>query len=78
MTDHNAPTGTGADMTTDPFKPSISLLMKLGSAVVHADEMLLPGGHEFDRVALLQILDDPEVKTWIAQMTKKAMLPVKR
>lgn len=60
------------------FSPSVPLLVKLGSAVVHAEELLSPKGHEFDRHALQTCLTDPEVRAWIAEMTKLAMLPVKR
>lgn len=62
----------------DPLKPSIPLIVKLGSAAVHADELLSSDGHEFDKVALQGLLDDPEVKTWLEAMTKMGMLPVKR
>lgn len=68
----------------DPMKPPLSLLMKLGSAAVHADEMRSYNfdprrtEYRFDRVALDQALDDPDVKAWIAEMTKLAFLPVKR
>jgi hypothetical protein len=60
----------------DPLKPSLSLLVKLGSAVVHIEEFLSPQGHEFDKHALDTLLHDPEVKTWLKQMG--AFLPVKR
>jgi len=56
--------------------PSITLLCKLGSIAVHADEMTEPGGHEFDVVAMRQLLNDPEVKMWIIDMG--ALLPRKR
>jgi hypothetical protein len=60
------------------FKPSPSLLCKLASIAVHADEMLSPSGHHLDREALQSALADPEVINWIAAMTKAAMAPVKR
>jgi hypothetical protein len=63
---------------SDPLKPSAALLCKLGSAVVHADELLSPSGHDFDRHALHSALNDPEVKEWLAQMGKMAMVPLKR
>lgn len=62
----------------DPFKPNLSLLVKLGSALVHADELVSPKGHAFDREALLTCLRDPEVVAWIDAMNQLAMLPVKR
>ena len=63
---------------SDPLKPSVSLLVKLGSIVVHAEEMLSPDGHAFDRTAIQSGLQDAELQEWIAAMTKMAMLPVKR
>jgi len=59
-------------------KPNISLLVKLGSIVVHVEELLSPSGHGYDKIALEQLLSDPEVKTWCKEMDKFGMLPVKR
>lgn len=59
-----------------PLRPPISLLCKLGSIAVHADELLSPCGHPFDKAVLLQLLQDSEVKSWISNM--KAFMPVKR
>lgn len=58
--------------------PPVTVLVKLGSIAVHADEMLSPGGHDFDRVALQGLLSDPEVIEWLAGMDRKAMVPKKR
>lgn len=58
------------------MKPSAALLVKLGSAVVHADELTSPHGHDFDRTAIRTIVDDPDVKAWVKAMG--ALLPVKR
>lgn len=66
------------DMKKDPFKPEVSLLCKLGSIVVHVDEGLGPQGHPFDTIALRSLIEDPDVKTWLVQMDKLAMLPKKR
>lgn len=62
----------------DPLKPPASLLCKLGSIVVHADEMMSPKGHAFDATALKTILADPEVIEWLAAMNEMALLPVRR
>lgn len=62
----------------EPLKPGPSLLCKLGSIVVHAEEFLSPRGHEFDKAALDQLLQDGEVKAWVAAMDKMAMIPRKR
>lgn len=60
------------------MKPSPALLVKLGSIIVHFDEATSPGGHDFDLNTARQLLQDPDVKAWIAAMSKAAMLPVKR
>ncbi len=60
------------------FTPTTVLLCKLGSIAVHADEMLSADGHEFDRVALQMLLADADVKQWLAEMDKMAMIPKKR
>lgn len=62
----------------DALKPSVALLCKLGSVIVHADELLSPTGHRFDRDAMKTVLLDPEVQEWLTAMGKMAMLPVKR
>lgn len=62
----------------DTLKPQVTLLVKLGSIAVHADEFLSPGGHEFDHVALHLLLRDPEVVEWLAEMDRMAMVPKKR
>lgn len=63
---------------TDPLKPSPALLVKLGSIAVHVEEMMSPKGHHFDRIALQSLLDDGDVKAWLAEMDKAAFLPKKR
>jgi hypothetical protein len=64
---------------SDPLKdPPITLLVKLGSIAVHADEFTGLGGHEFDRTVIRQLLADQEVAEWIDAMIGLAMLPVKR
>lgn len=68
----------GEGMSTDVFHPPISLLAKLGSIAVHAEEMLSPGGHSFDRAAIEGLLTDAEVMDWIGEMSKVALVPVKR
>lgn len=59
-----------------PLHPSLSLLCKLGSCVVHAEEFLSPGGHQFDAEAIRGIVNDPEIRTWINAMGP--FMPVKR
>jgi hypothetical protein len=63
-------------MRADPLEPSVALLAKLGSIVVHFEELLSSKGHAFDKHALNTLLADPEVKQWLKQMG--GYLPVKR
>jgi len=60
----------------DPLKPSLSLLVKLSSIVVHAEELCSPKRHHFDLAAIKTLFDDEEVKQWIKSMGPFA--PVKR
>lgn len=62
----------------DPLKPSMNLLVKLGSIVVHTEEMLSPTGHPFDKNAVDLLLRDSEVKGWLRRMGDMALLPVRR
>jgi hypothetical protein len=63
---------------SDPLKPTAALLCKLGSIVVHVEEGLSSKGHEFDIIALRQLINDPAVQGWLYDMGKLALLPVKR
>ena len=60
----------------DVLKPSLALLSKLGSIVVHADEIISPGSHSFDVAAIRTLLEDAEVRQWIRDMG--VYMPVKR
>lgn len=62
----------------DVLKPSASLLIKIGSAVIHAEEFLSPTGHPFDKNVFDGLLRDPEVAEWIKAMDELALLPKKR
>lgn len=64
--------------TTDALEPSPALLSRLGSIIVHAEELLSPGGHPVDREAMAALLADPEVAKWLEAMDAMALLPVKR
>lgn len=59
----------------DPLRPSLSLLSKLGSIAVHVEELASDDGHAFDKVAVAQLLTDPEVTAWLAGMHSMALLP---
>lgn len=63
---------------SDTLSPSPALLCKIGSIAVHVEEMLSNDGHDFDRIALTSLLNDAEVRAWIAAMTKMQMVPQKR
>jgi len=61
-----------------PLKPSMSLLSKLGSILVHIEELTSSDGHPFDAEATRSLLSDPEVVEWMKAMRKKALLPLTR
>lgn len=63
---------------TDPLTPSTTLLCKLGSLIVHADEGSGKNAHPADIDTFLSLLRDPEVVEWLAAMRALALLPVKR
>jgi hypothetical protein len=69
---------THPSSSVGPLNPSVALLVKLGSIIVHAEELLSPGGHHYDSIALRQLIEDEEVKTWLIAMDKMAFLPKKR
>lgn len=58
------------------LQPPLALLVKLGSVAVHAEELLSPFGHQFDRTALETLLKDAELQAWVKEMG--AFLPRKR
>ena len=63
-------------MKTDPLKPALSLLCKLASIAVHADEMTSKSGHHYDRLAFRTAFEDKEVQDWLKAMGP--FVPVKR
>ena len=52
-----------------------SLLIKFASIAIHAEEMLSPDGHDFDRHAILGLLDDPEVRAFLDDPKNAVLLP---
>jgi hypothetical protein len=62
----------------DPLRPPASLLCKLGSLLVHAEEASSESGHALDWEALESVRTDPEVVVWLAAMQKLALIPLKR
>jgi len=75
-----SPTKVASNMRqlVDTFAPSATLLCKLGSIIVHADEGAGENGHEFDWSAMRALLADREVQEWLTGMEAKGLLPVKR
>lgn len=69
---------TSGPSLEEELRPPVSLLCKLGSIAVHAAEYIGPHGHEFDRNALESALNDPEVKAWLDEMGKVALIPLMR
>lgn len=68
-----------ASKKPDPLKPSIHLLVKLASLVVHADEYMdEKKRHFFDKIAFDTLMKDAEVLEWSRQMAEAGLLPVKR
>lgn len=66
------------DEANGVLHPAVSLLCKLGSVVVHADEMTSPSGHPFDKHALDSLLKDKEVLSWLSGMRGLGLVPEKR
>lgn len=57
--------------------PPMSTLVKLGSIIVHAQE-IRDNPHYFDSIAFDQCINDPEVVEWLKEMDELAFLPKKR
>ena len=62
----------------DPLKPSMAVLCKIGSALVHLDEARGVGGHVFDMQTFKTLMNDPEVREWLGGMGALALIPLKR
>lgn len=60
------------------LKPDWTLLVKLGSIIVHQQELASLNAHFSDKIALDALLADPEVVEWFEAMNRAAFLPVKR
>lgn len=70
--------GRRSSMKKDPMKPSVTLLIKIGSAMIHAEEMVETKfkNLDFDLPGFQTITNDPEVIEWVKAMGP--MLPRKR
>lgn len=53
--------------------PSLSLQAKLGSLTVHVEEFFSLG-HPYDVAAIKSILDDEEVKQWLARIRQLGIM----
>jgi len=62
----------------DPLQPSLALLCKLGSIIIHTEEARSAEGHAMDVLALASLRADPEVEAWLAVMQARALLPARR
>lgn len=60
------------------LRPSVTLLIKLGSIITHLEEFMSDDGHPLDKQAADVLLQDPEVVEWMRGMSKAAFLPLKR
>lgn len=63
---------------TDPLRPEVSLLVKLGSLITHYQEFNSEQGHHFDRAVIDALESDKEVSVWLDRMHELSLLPVKR
>lgn len=63
---------------SDCLTPPPTTLIKLGSALVHAEEFFSPTGHPLDKQTFESLMRDPEVVEWLKEMNALALLPVKR
>lgn len=66
---------------TEPASPFVlppALAAKLGSIVVHMEELSSADGHSFDKIAIEALVADSDVQAWISQLRGMALVPVKR
>lgn len=62
----------------DVFDPGQEVLLKMGSALIHADEAMSENGVALDEVLFRYLLAEPDVEEWLKEMDKLSLLPVKR
>ncbi len=62
----------------DAMNPKLSVLVKLGSLLMHYQEFLSPQAHHTDRLAIQTLEKDHEVIEWVKAMQDLSLLPVKR
>ena len=59
-------------------RPSLTLLVKLGSLIVHADEAFGVDGRQLDVDVFKHAMKDQEVQAWIKEGVGMSFLPRKR
>lgn len=62
----------------DVLKPNPQLLIKLGSLIVHYQELNSSDGHYMDKAAIDSLLNDADVVEWLNGMDEMAFLPKTR
>lgn len=65
-------------MPEDVLNPKASLLIKLGSLIVHYQELNSSNGHPLDKAAIDSIESDNDVREWLKTMDELALTPKKR
>jgi hypothetical protein len=58
-------------------QPSDTALIVLASLVIHTEESLGPGAHQFDTAAMQAAVQHPEVQDWLGKIDP-VLLPQKR
>ena len=65
-------------MSMGMYDLDIRTLSKLGSIIIHVDEGLSQEGHPFDLEAIKALINEPNVRAWLKDMDKAALLPLRR
>jgi len=63
---------------SDPLMPNPTLLIKLGSIIVHYKEFCSPTGNVIDKETVDAMLQQTDVKEWMEEMDRMALLPKER
>jgi len=58
-------------------EPPKSVVILLASVLVHVQEMLGPGGHQMDTLALKGLMANPTLQAWL-ETVPEVLLPEKR
>lgn len=63
-------------MELEHLTPNAAL--KLASLAVHAEEFFSPNGHEFDKITILSLLADQEIRLILDDKNNAVLLPRRR